>query len=102
MILTGKTKVLGAKPVLLLSVPQISHGLDQLLNLGLHGERLVTSHQSNGMSLDANHDKQSKWRNRMAKNTACAYCCDQYKGKRFEWDGVGKNTQHGRRMNRWV
>jgi hypothetical protein len=68
MILTGKTKVLGEKPVLLpFSVPQISHGLDQLLNLGLHGERLVTSHQSNGMSLDANHDKQWKYRNSMAK-----------------------------------
>jgi len=68
MILTGKTKVLGEKPVLLpFSVPQISHGLDQLLNLGLHGERLMTSHQSLGMSLDANHDKQCKYRNRMAK-----------------------------------
>jgi len=68
MILTGKTKVLGKKPILLpLSLTQISRGLAQLLNLGLHGERLVTNHLSNGMSLDTNSDKQCKYRNRMAK-----------------------------------
>jgi hypothetical protein len=55
MILTGKTKAIGEKPVPLpLSPPQISHGLAQLLNLGLHGERLLTSHLSNGMPLHPN------------------------------------------------
>jgi hypothetical protein len=56
------------KPIQLpLSLPQILHGLALSLNLGLHGERLVTSHLSNGMSLDTNSDKQCKYRNRMTK-----------------------------------